>query len=188
LGIVALLEGQAQYALPAFILTAALAGFIPYNFYPARTFMGDCGSNFLGFVLACIAILGTAKSAALISLFIPIVILGIPIFDTFFAIIRRIYNKTPIFKPDKAHLHHRLMGLGMSHRRSVLTIYLVSAFFSAVAITLTYITDPKAMLVLAVLLFVIVLSADKIGLLTGENQSKTKAGVVKTSRTQKAEL
>jgi UDP-GlcNAc:undecaprenyl-phosphate GlcNAc-1-phosphate transferase len=187
MGIVALVEGQALVAVTAFILAAGIAGFLPYNFYPARTFMGDGGSNFLGFVLACIAIMGTAKSAALISLFIPIVILGIPIFDTFFAILRRIHKQTPIFKPDKDHLHHRLMVLGMSHRRSVFTIYLISGFFSAVAITLTFITDPKAMLGLGLLLLIIVMGADKVGLLTGENQEAEKA-VLPKGKPSKAEL
>jgi UDP-GlcNAc:undecaprenyl-phosphate GlcNAc-1-phosphate transferase len=172
MGVVALVEGQAAVAICAFILAAGIGGFLPYNFYPAKTFMGDGGSNFLGFVLAGIAILGTAKSAALISLFIPIVILGIPIFDTFFAILRRIHKQAPIFKPDKDHLHHRLMAMGMSHRRSVFTIYLISAFFSGVAITLSFITNPKAMLVLGLLLLIIVLGADKVGLLTGESKEE----------------
>lgn len=168
MGIVALLQGQTAVAVTAFILVAAIAGFLPYNFHPARTFMGDGGSNFLGFVLACLAIMGTAKSAALISLFVPIVILGIPIFDTFFAIIRRIHKRAPIFMPDKDHLHHRLMALGMSHRRSVLIIYGISAFFGGVAVTLSFTTSPKASLVLALLLLLIVIGADRIGMFTGQ--------------------
>jgi len=168
MGIVSLLHGQTAVAITAFILVAAIAGFLPYNFHPARTFMGDGGSNFLGFVLACLAIMGTAKSAALISLFVPIVILGIPIFDTFFAIIRRIYKRAPIFMPDKDHLHHRLMALGMSHRRSVLIIYGISAFFGGVAVTLSFITSPKASLLLALLLLAIVIGADRIGMFTGQ--------------------
>ncbi|MDI9481026.1 MAG: glycosyltransferase family 4 protein [Syntrophomonadaceae bacterium] len=168
MGIVSLLHGQTAVAVTAFILVAAIAGFLPYNFHPARTFMGDGGSNFLGFVLACLAIMGTAKSAALISLFVPIVILGIPIFDTFFAIIRRIHKRAPIFMPDKDHLHHRLMALGMSHRRSVLIIYGISAFFGGVAVTLSFTTSPKASLVLALLLLVIVIGADRIGMFTGQ--------------------
>ncbi|MGB4303673.1 MAG: MraY family glycosyltransferase [Syntrophomonadaceae bacterium] len=168
MGIVSLLHGQTAVAITAFILVAAIAGFLPYNFHPARTFMGDGGSNFLGCVLACLAIMGTAKSAALISLFVPIVILGIPIFDTFFAIIRRIYKRAPIFMPDKDHLHHRLMALGMSHRRSVLIIYGISAFFGGVAVTLSFITSPKASLLLALLLLAIVIGADRIGMFTGQ--------------------
>lgn len=167
MGIVTLLNGQTVAAVMAFILVASTIGFLPYNFYPARVFMGDCGSNLLGFVLGCLAILGLAKSAAIISLFIPIVILVIPIFDTFFAIVRRIYNKTPIFSPDKDHLHHRLMGMGFSHQNSVLIIYGISSFFGIIAIIMSTISSPKATLVLSLLLLLIVLGAFKIGLATG---------------------
>lgn len=168
MGIVALLHGQTAVAMTAFILVAAIAGFLPYNFHPARTFMGDGGSNFLGFVLACLAVMGTAKSAAVISLFVPIVILGIPIFDTFFAIIRRMLKRAPIFMPDKDHLHHRLMALGLSHRRSVLIIYGISAFFGGTAVVLSLITSPKASLILALLLLLVVIGADRIGMFTGK--------------------
>jgi len=168
MGIVGIIKGQPFITLVTFTLLGSLLGFLPYNFHPARTFMGDSGSNFLGFVLSCLAIMGTAKSAALISLLLPVVILGIPIFDTFFAIIRRVYNKNPIFLPDKDHLHHRLMALGMSHRRSVLIIYGVSSLFSAVAITLTLINNPKANLALILLLLLVVVAADRIGLVKGD--------------------
>ncbi|MEA1961831.1 MAG: MraY family glycosyltransferase [Bacillota bacterium] len=170
MGVVAFLQGQHMVFITAMVLVAAIAGFLPYNFHPARTFMGDSGSNFLGFVLGCLAIAGMAKSAAIISLFVPIVILGIPIFDTSFAIIRRIHNKAPIFMPDKAHLHHRLMAIGLSHRKAVLCIYGISGFFGGVAIILTKINNPKAMLVLAVLLLVVVIGAEKIGMRTGESK------------------
>ncbi|MDD3898565.1 MAG: MraY family glycosyltransferase [Syntrophomonadaceae bacterium] len=167
MGIVTLLNGQTVAAVMAFILVASTIGFLPYNFHPARTFMGDCGSNLLGFVLGCLAVLGLAKSAAIISLFVPIFILVIPIFDTFFAIVRRIYNKTPIFSPDKDHLHHRLMGMGFSHQNSVLIIYGISSFFAIIAIVMSSISNPKATLVLSLLLLLIVLGAFKIGLMTG---------------------
>lgn len=171
MGIIGIIKGQPFIALVSFTLVGALLGFLPFNFHPARTFMGDSGSNFLGFVLGCLAIMGTAKSAALISLLLPIIILGIPIFDTFFAIIRRVYNKNPIFLPDRDHLHHRLMALGMSHRRSVLIIYGVSALFSAVAITLSFINNPMANLGLILLLILVVVGADRIGLVKGETSA-----------------
>lgn len=167
MGIVAMLEGQPLAAVVAFVLVAAILGFLPYNFHPARTFMGDGGSNFLGFTLACLAIVGMAKGAAIISLLMPIVILGIPIFDTCFAIVRRINKKAPIFMPDKDHLHHRLMKMGFSHQGSVLLIYGISIFFGAVAVVLTLLNSPKATLLLALLLLLIIVGADKIGLLTG---------------------
>ncbi|MGI5911224.1 MAG: glycosyltransferase family 4 protein [Syntrophomonadaceae bacterium] len=185
MGVIFLLKGQPEVALVAFTVVAAIIGFLPFNFYPAKTFMGDSGSNLLGFVLACLAIIGTAKSAAFISLFIPIVILAIPITDTFFAIIRRMHNKTPIFLPDRDHLHHRLMALGMSHRRSVLIIYSISSFFSIVAITITFISSSKATVMLALLLLLVVLAANKIGLLSGE---KRKSDTYVKGQPQKVEL
>lgn len=185
MGIVSLLQGQVVVALAAFILAGAIGGFIPYNFYPARTFMGDGGSNFLGFCLACLAILGTVKSTALIMLFVPIVILGIPILDTFFAIIRRINKHAPIFRPDKDHLHHRLMAIGMSHRRSVVIIYGISGCFALVAVAITFIPGFKATLLLALLLLLIVLAAGKIGLFTGE---RPEPRVVEAANVRKIEM
>lgn len=174
MGIVAIGQGQTEVAMAAFLLVAAIVGFLPYNFHPARTFMGDSGSNFLGFVLACLAIMGTAKSAAVVSLFIPIVILGIPIFDTFFAIIRRIHKGVPIFLPDKGHLHHRLLAMGVSHRRSVVIIYGISGIFSAIAVVLAFANNPKITLLLSLMLFGMVLGADRIGLLTGRSRKQAK--------------
>ena len=167
MGYVAYTQGQQAIFVASFILVAAILGFLPYNFHPARTFMGDGGSNFLGFILGCLAIMGLTKSTAVISLFVPIVILGIPIFDTLFAIVRRINNKAPIFMPDKSHLHHRLMAIGYGHRRTVLIIYAISGFFGMVAIWLNYINRPGATLVLAILLVCIVVGAEKIGMRTG---------------------
>ncbi|NLG33543.1 MAG: undecaprenyl/decaprenyl-phosphate alpha-N-acetylglucosaminyl 1-phosphate transferase [Syntrophomonadaceae bacterium] len=174
MGIIAYFQGQSLAALAAFLLLAAILGFLPYNFYPARTFMGDGGSNFLGFILGCLAIMGTAKSATLISLLVPIVILGIPIFDTFFAIIRRIYNKAPIFMPDKDHLHHRLMAIGLSHRRSVVIIYMISALFGVVAVVLNFIQNPKLPLLLILMLLIIVLGADRIGMIRTRAKDRVK--------------
>jgi UDP-GlcNAc:undecaprenyl-phosphate GlcNAc-1-phosphate transferase len=171
MGIVAYIQGQQMVFVLALLLMAAIAGFLPYNFYPARTFMGDGGSNFLGFILACLAIMGLTKSTAIISLFVPIVILGIPIFDTFFAIIRRFINKKPIFRPDKAHLHHRLMALGFTHRRSVLIIYGISAFFGSSAIILSILNNPRATLLLGLLLILVVIGAEKIGICTEKRSS-----------------
>lgn len=172
LAIVCLFKGQTEVSLVAFVLVAAILGFLPYNFHPAKTFMGDGGSNLLGFVLACLAIMGTTKSAALISLFIPIVILGIPIFDTFFAIIRRINNRTHIFGADKDHLHHRLMAMGMSHRRSVCAIYAMSGIFGIIAVILSFVSGSKAILVLGIMLLLVLWGAGKIGMFTGERAEK----------------
>ncbi|MBQ9616640.1 MAG: undecaprenyl/decaprenyl-phosphate alpha-N-acetylglucosaminyl 1-phosphate transferase, partial [Selenomonadaceae bacterium] len=113
------------------VLTAALAGaamgFLYYNFNPARIFMGDSGSMFLGYMLAGISIIGAVKCAATIALIVPILALGLPILDTTFAIVRRYRGGVPIFKPDKGHLHHRLLDLGFTQRQAVLLMYVISA-------------------------------------------------------------
>ncbi|MGE5396872.1 MAG: glycosyltransferase family 4 protein [Chitinophagales bacterium] len=174
IGIVAFRADHFLISFVALVLAGSIAGFLPHNFYPASTFMGDSGAMFLGFVLSCLSITGLAKSAALISLFVPIVILGIPIFDTFFAIIRRVNNRTPIFGADKAHLHHRLMDMGYGHKKSVVIIYIMSAVLGIVAVLLTYVTSPQAMLILAVLIPVIIVGASRIGIV-GDRQEKEKA-------------
>lgn len=170
IGIVAFGGDQYVIAFVAMVLAGAIGGFLPYNFNPARTFMGDSGAMFLGFVLSCISVSGLAKSAALMSLFVPVIILGIPVFDTLFAIFRRVNNGTPIFGADKAHLHHRLLAMGFSQRKSVLIIYLISIVLGGAAVTMTYVSSPKAMLILAIMILLMVLGAGWMGILSGRQK------------------
>ncbi|MGI6575448.1 MAG: glycosyltransferase family 4 protein [bacterium] len=142
---VALLLVALQESQPAIVfLTATLAGstlgFLPYNFNPAKIFMGDTGSLFLGFVLAGIAVQGALKSATVIALAVPILALGLPILDTFLAIVRRYKNGTPIFQADKQHLHHRLLEQGLSQKQTVLFLYSISGVFGMGALALTEIS------------------------------------------------
>lgn len=134
--VVALQEGQESIALLTAALAGSTLGFLPYNFNPAQIFMGDTGSLFLGFVLAAIAVQGTLKSATVIALAVPMVALGLPIIDTFFAIVRRYRNGSPIFKADKGHLHHRLLERGLSQRQAVLFLYSVSGVFGMGALAI----------------------------------------------------
>lgn len=127
----------------AVILITALAGgivgFLPFNFNPAKTFIGDTGSNFLGYSLAVISILGVAKTYTAVVIIAPLIILGLPIFDTLFAIIRRaIKGKSlkAILAPDRGHLHHRLMDKGYSQKQAVLLLYGLSATLGMFAIIL----------------------------------------------------
>lgn len=165
IGIVAWKGNQVAIAYVALVLTGAIIGFLPHNFHPARVFMGDSGSMFLGFVLACLSVSGLAKGATLISLCIPVIILGIPVFDTLFAIIRRVNNQKPIFGADKDHLHHRLMDMGMSHQMSVVVIYIVSAFLGGAAVVMAYVSSPKALLVLAAVLILMIIGARRVGII-----------------------
>lgn len=133
LAAVSWINGVHEVTLIALILGAASLGFIPHNFR-SRVFMGDAGSMFLGFSLAVLSILGSVKLAAAFSLFVPIMILAIPIFDTLFAILRRIVTKRPIYEGDKKHFHHRLLELGFSPLQTVIFIYLLSFLFGGMAI------------------------------------------------------
>jgi UDP-GlcNAc:undecaprenyl-phosphate GlcNAc-1-phosphate transferase len=120
-------------------LGGAISGFLPYNFNPAKTFIGDTGSNFLGFSLAVISILGVAKTYTALVLIAPIIVLALPIFDTLFAIFRRIKNGKSlkaVFKADKGHLHHRLMQKGYTQKQAVFLLYGITATFGMFAVVL----------------------------------------------------
>ncbi|MDY4696650.1 MraY family glycosyltransferase [Selenomonas montiformis] len=150
------------------VLTAALAGaafgFLYYNFNPARIFMGDSGSMFLGYMLAGISVIGAVKSAATIALIVPILALGLPILDTTFAIVRRYRGGVPIFKPDKGHLHHRLLDLGFSQRQAVLLMYVISALLGLSAVALTEVSSQFAILIVCVVVAAVLFGAKKIGI------------------------
>lgn len=117
-------------------LIGATLGFLPYNFNPAKTFMGDTGSNFLGFTLSTISIIGMAKGYTLIAIVAPIIVLGVPVFDMIFVICRRLMKHQKITSPDKRHVHHRLLKLGFSQRQAVLILYTLTCVFGIVAITI----------------------------------------------------
>lgn len=120
-------------------LAGALVGFLPFNFSPAKTFIGDTGSNFLGFSLSIISILGMAKTYTIAVIVLPLIVLGLPIFDTLWAIIRRFVKGKSIkaiFKADKGHLHHRIVAKGFSQKQAVLILYGISAGFGIFAVIL----------------------------------------------------
>ena len=131
---VSYIHGQYVPTLGMMVVAGACAGFLPYNFHPAKTFMGDGGSQLLGFALAALSLLGRAKSATLVVLVIPALVLGLPIFDTVMAIIRRTLRGQSIGTADKEHLHHRIMKAGFGQRRAVLLMYSVSGIMGVLAI------------------------------------------------------
>ena len=120
-------------------LAGSIVGFLPYNFNPAKTFIGDVGSNFMGFSIAVISILGVAKTYTVVVIVAPIMVLALPIFDTIWAIIRRLIKTKSIkgiFKADKGHLHHRLMARGYTQKQAVLILYGATATLGMTAIVL----------------------------------------------------
>jgi UDP-GlcNAc:undecaprenyl-phosphate GlcNAc-1-phosphate transferase len=151
--IVAVIRKQDDVAIIAVSLVGAVFGFLPYNFNPAKIFMGDTGSTFLGFVLAILSIEGTMKSVTALSIAIPILVLGLPIFDTAFAIIRRIAGGRPIGEADRGHIHHRLLDMGISHRMSVVILYIVSGALGLFSIVLV----DKGLLPSLILLIILVM-------------------------------
>lgn len=118
-----------------FIMLGSTLGFLLHNFHPAKIFAGDC-ATFMGFIIAVITLL-EFKGPALISFFVPVTILGIPILDTLFAIIRRLLKKQPPFQADKEHLHHQLLGMNFSQKTTVLIIYGINILFAAASILYT---------------------------------------------------
>ncbi len=150
----------------ALILIGSIIGFLFYNFHPAKIFMGDTGALFLGYAIAILSLLGLYKSVTLFSFLVPILILGVPIFDTSFAIIRRVVNKKPISAPDKSHLHHRILALGLSHRNTVLVIYAFGIIFSICAVVVTETTLIGSLLILFGLFVSFQLVAETVGLVS----------------------
>lgn len=143
------------------IMTAALAGasfgFIPYNFNPAKIFMGDTGSMFLGYMLACISVQGLMKTYTVISFAMPILVLGLPIFDTVFAIVRRLVTGRSIMSPDRGHLHHRLIDMGFTQRQTVAILYTLTAILCLTALVMFLKNTLRGLiLVFAVILIIII--------------------------------
>lgn len=156
--VIALMVSESNIAILVACLTGACIGFLPYNFNPASIFMGDSGSNFLGFLLACISIEGFFKGYAVISFAVPLLLLALPIFDTSVAILRRIKNKKPVMAPDRGHLHHKLVDMGFSTKQAVLILYSISAVLGLAAIILTGFGALRAILLLAGALFAMLIS------------------------------
>ena len=159
--------------LPALSMAGAALGFLQYNFNPAKIFMGDTGSMLLGYTLSVAAVLGLVKTAATVALIVPIIALGLPILDTTFAIIRRKMSGVPIFQPDKGHLHHRLLALGMTQKQAVLIMYFVSMILGIVALFVANVSYKTGIVTVLVVLAVIIYSAKRIGILRKSTTDST---------------
>jgi len=136
IGVAALLGHNEVILFLTLALAGAIAGFLRYNFNPASIFLGDCGSLLIGFLLSSIAIAGSQKSPTVVAVAIPIVSLGLPILDVAVAVIRRFLSCKRLFDPDREHIHHKLLGRGISHRQAVLVLYGISACFGLLSLLL----------------------------------------------------
>lgn len=168
IAVMASLMGFQPVILLSTLLLGGIIGFLVFNFHPAKIFMGDSGSLFLGFSLATLSMLGF-KQVTIVSFVTPLLIIGLPLSDTFFAIVRRLVNKRPIFAPDRGHLHHRLRDLGFSHRRTVLIIWGVAAVFGVLAIIQAAVVQSSAanwitFAVICLLMFFLQIGAEVTGI------------------------
>ncbi|WP_062551968.1 glycosyltransferase family 4 protein [Peptoniphilus phoceensis] len=125
--------GRYDVSLVCALVAGACLGFLPFNFNPAKIFMGDTGALYLGFMLSYISISGFLKQAAILMIFVPVLILGVPVFDTAFAMVRRKLSGKSMVEADKGHLHHRLLKMGLNQRQTVVILYSISAIFGLLA-------------------------------------------------------
>ena len=135
-------------------LLGACLGFLPYNFNPARIFMGDTGATFLGYMLGCLSVTGLFKVYAVISFAVPLLVLGVPLFDISFAFIRRVWNHVSPMHPDRSHIHHRLVDSGLNQRQSVLILYLAASLMGVLAVAVSTSGAGKALMVLLAVIVV----------------------------------
>lgn len=161
--IVAFLNGRYEAMTLTAILSGAIIGFLPYNYNPASIFMGDTGAQLLGFLLAAISIEGAVKSATAFAIAVPILALGLPIYDTIFAMIRRKINGKPMMQADRGHLHHRLLDMGLSQRQAVLIMYFISAVLGSFAILAMQLNSQRGYFLLAFVMVILVVIAWKFG-------------------------
>ena len=163
--ILSVMAGRYFVATGLAALAGACLGFLRYNFNPASIFMGDSGSYFLGFMLASLSILGSIKSEATVAILIPVIALGLPLVDTILAPIRRFLTGRQLFQPDKSHIHHRLLRLGLSQRGAVLLLYGANILLGLFAILLVEAHDRNATLILLVLGVSMIVGIRKLGYL-----------------------
>lgn len=167
-------------AVLIFTLVATLIGFLPYNFHPASIFLGDTGALFIGFMISVLSLKGL-KNVTFVTLIIPVIILGVPITDTVYAMLRRVLNRKPISQADKHHLHHRLMQLGLSHRQTVLVIYGLALIFSFVSLLYPISSTIGNILLTIMILVGLEIFVESIGLI-GDNRQpllRTIIGIIK---------
>ncbi len=152
-------------AAGAGVLAGALLGFLPYNLYPAKVYLGDTGATFIGFFLGALTLSGGSTTSAGLAVTLPIVVLGVPLVDTLLSMVRRVMGgvKGGVFAADRNHIHHRLLALGLDHKRAVLFLYGVGLFLAAIAFASLFMTSQNSALLLGALLIGAVIGVSKLG-------------------------
>jgi len=163
IALVALFMTQDVQAIPAFALLGSLCGFLYFNFHPATIFMGDCGSMFVGFLIAASTVLCSSGSRSSTALGIPLLALGVPVLDTAFSMLRRVVQRRRLFAPDRGHFHHRLLDIGLTHSQAVIVTYIATATSAALGLFML-ITEPRdSMVVLCCVLFLLTVVFRSVG-------------------------
>ena len=170
---IAYIHGRYEITMAFMAIAGSCLGFLPFNFHPAKIFMGDGGALYLGFMIASISVMSPMKSATVIATILPIFVLALPIFDTAFAIFRRWLSGKPIMEADKGHLHHRIMAVGMGQKRTVLTLYAISGIMgvAAVLISRDLFFDAMLLIVIAATLVYVFMKDQGIGKPFKENRT-----------------
>jgi UDP-N-acetylmuramyl pentapeptide phosphotransferase/UDP-N-acetylglucosamine-1-phosphate transferase len=157
IAIFAVYNDELVMAILMLALLGSLTGFLFFNFSPAKIFMGDCGSMFLGFIIASSSVLCSAKSSAMVGLALPMLALGIPIFDTLFSMLRRYLERRSIFSADRRHFHHRLIDLGLKQRHVVITIYVLTLLFAGLGMFMMITRDINSLIIFLCIILLLVL-------------------------------
>jgi len=157
--ILSLLHGEIYMAIITISLIGGCLGFLRYNYPPASIFMGDCGSMFLGFILAAASIQCSYKSSTAASILIPVTILGVPLMDTALAIARRLWRKQSPFSADKEHVHHQLLDLGLNTKHAGLILYGFCGFLGVVALTATLVNDEISAIIITVAGIILIIAS-----------------------------
>lgn len=162
--------GRYDMSLVCALVAGACLGFLPFNFNPAKIFMGDTGALYLGFMLSYISISGFLKQAAILMIFVPVLILGVPVFDTAFAMVRRKLSGKSMVEADKGHLHHRLLKMGLNQRQTVVILYSISAIFGVLANLISRFHSSIALVISIGVLLIIVATGVAAGMLKNKEE------------------
>jgi UDP-GlcNAc:undecaprenyl-phosphate GlcNAc-1-phosphate transferase len=165
---VGLQENQIVAPMLAILLAGSCLGFLKYNFNPAEIFMGDTGSMFIGYIIAAVSITGALKSATAVTIFVPMLALAIPILDTTFAIVRRVFNDRPIGEADHGHIHHRLLAIGMNQKQAVISVYIISVILGTVAFVINGIKFDHALIIFIAVILSVIYGAKRLGIFSVE--------------------
>ena len=163
IAILAICNNDVVMAVLMLALLGSLTGFLVFNFDPAKIFMGDSGSLFLGFTIASSSVLCATKTETVVGLALPILALGIPIFDTLFSILRRFIERRSLFAPDRSHFHHRLLALGLRQRHVVITAYLMTLLAVGLGMFMLFTRDTQTVIVFVCILLLLVLAFNAVG-------------------------